>query len=712
VNVGIVGGGPAGLYFALLLKRADPGSQVTVVERNPRGATYGWGVVFSDRTLSSFREADYPSYVDIMDELVLWDAIDVRYRDQVVRCEGQAFSGISRKALLRILQDRCEELGVTIEFEREISDASELSEFDVVTGADGVRSFVRGENSEAFAPRLDVGGSKYIWFGTDMPLDSFTFIFRANEHGLFQVHAYPFDGATSTFIVECREDTWRRAGLEDATEAESIAYAEKLFAPELRGHPLMSNNSAWISFATLKNRTWRHGNVVLLGDAAHTAHFSIGSGTKLAMEDSIALAGAFEEHRDVGAALGHYEAERRPVIERFQEAARQSQSYFENTGRYLHLEPVQFAFHLLTRSGRIDYDNLRLRDRTFVGRVDRHFAPLPAELLVTPPPAFTPFASRSVELANRIVLSFSPRYSSRDGEIGDDYEQDLLGAARAGPGAVMTDIVAASSAGRITPGCAGMYSDGQCDRWRRAIGSVHEQTGVQVIVQLGHAGRRGACTAPYEGVDRPLKSNGWELVAPSALPYTRRSQTPRAMTRADMDGVRDDFAAAADRASRAGADVLLVAMARGYLLASFLSPLTNAREDEYGGDLVGRARYPIQVLDAVRSAWPPERPLWAALTASDWARRGLTIEDAVTVARALKDHGCDLVQVLAGQTTSEARPRYDPYYLTSYCDRIRNEAGIATMAASHIATVDDANTLLAGGRADLCLLRPRRRVVG
>jgi anthraniloyl-CoA monooxygenase len=712
MRVAVVGGGPAGLYAALLLRKADRNADVTVIERNPAGATYGWGVVFSDRTLTSFREADYPSYLSIMDALVMWDAIDVRYRDELVRCEGQAFAGISRKTLLGILQRRCDEVGVALEFKREATDVSELSGFDLVVGADGVRSLVRESKSGVFGPRLRFGRSRYIWLGTDLPLDSFTFVFRANDHGLFQVHAYPFDGETSTFIVECEEETWRRAGLEDATESESIAYAEKLFAPELRGHALMSNNSSWINFVTVKNRTWRDANVVLVGDAAHTAHFSIGSGTKLAMEDSIALSRAVEEQRGVDEALAHYEAERRPVIDRFQEAARQSQSYFENTRRYAHLDPEQFAFHLLTRSGRIDYDNLRLRDPNFVGEVDRGFARKAggrAELVFTAPPAFTAFACKSIELANRVVLSFPPRYACRDGAIDDDYAGDVMAAADAGAGGMLTDIVAVSSAGRITPGCAGMYSDDHTAEWREVVAAAHERTDAKLIVQLGHAGRRGATKEPFKGLDRPLQTGAWELLAPSPLPYTNRSRKPREMTRADMNAVRDDFVAAARRAGHAGVDVLQLHMARGYLLAQFLSPLTNIRDDDYGGDLDGRMRFPLEVFDAVRSAWPHDRPLWVALAASDWAPGGLSLDDAVAVARGLGEHGCDLVQVLAGHTTSRSRPRLDPYFLTFYCDRIRNEAGVATMTAGHLATVDDANTLLAGGRADLCLLRPRRR---
>ncbi|MGH2819228.1 MAG: FAD-dependent monooxygenase, partial [Actinomycetota bacterium] len=456
-----VGGGPAGLYATMLLKKTHPTWDVRLVEKNPAGATYGWGVVFSDRTLTSFREADYRTFKQITEDFVLWDAIDVRYRDEVIRCEGQPFSGIVRRHLLRILQRRCEEVGVDLSFETEIADDA-CDDFDLVLAADGVRSVVREAHVEHFRTRRQEGRARYIWYGTTCAYDSFTFAFRTDEHGLFQAHAYPFDGITSTFIVECPEEVWRAAELDRATEVESIAFCEKLFADDLRGHGLMSNNSQWINFVTLRNRTWRHGTRVLLGDAAHTAHFSIGSGTKLAMEDAIALADAFEAH-DVERALSDYEAERKPRVERFQEAARRSQAYFEHTRRYLHLEPLQFAFHLLTRSGRIDYNSLRVRDARFVGAVDTWFArragaAVSGASVVAPPPALQPAEIGGLRIANRVCVQPPPRYGLAEGVPDGASTEDLARAAATGPGVVLTDLVAVSSAGRITPGCAGLYA--------------------------------------------------------------------------------------------------------------------------------------------------------------------------------------------------------------------------------------------------------------
>ena len=500
MKVAVVGGGPAGLYLSLLLKKARPEHEVVVLERNPVGATYGWGVVFSDRTLTSFREADHKTYSQITDDFIIWDAIDVRYRGEVIRCGGQVFSGISRKALLRILTGRCEELGVDLSFEHEVADLTDLSDYDLVVGADGVRSTVREANEKTFKPSFVEGSSRYIWLGTRHPFDSFTFAFRSNEDGFFQAHAYPFDGSFSTFIVECDEGSWRRAGLHEADEASSIAYCQELFADDLGGQRLESNNSKWINFVTLKNRRWHHENTVLLGDAAHTAHFSIGSGTKLAMEDSIALAESLESRQDIAAALDDYQLERKPRVERFQEAARQSQSYFENTSRYRHMEPLQFAFNLLSRSGRIDYDNLRLRDPHFVGSVDRWFREQAIDDRPSPafaaPPAFAPSQVDLLPAPNRVLVATEPSYSAVDGIPAED---ELERAARTGAGVVLTSIVAVSEGGRMTPGCPGIYSDAQRDAWGRMLERARPATEGSFFMTLNHAGPRGATRAARAG---------------------------------------------------------------------------------------------------------------------------------------------------------------------------------------------------------------------
>jgi anthraniloyl-CoA monooxygenase len=692
VRVTVVGGGPAGLYFSLLLKKTKPGDDIVVYERNPPGATYGWGVVFSDRTLASFREADYKTYTQITDSFIIWDSIDISYRDEVLRCGGQVFSGISRKALLALLHARCEELGVVIEHEREIT-ADEV-EGDLVVAADGVRSVMRDAHADRFRPRFTSGSSRYIWFGTDRVFDSFTFAFRPNDDGFFQAHAYPFDGSMSTFIVECDESSWRAAGLDAATEPESISYCQSLFENELRGHGLRSNNSKWIRFETLKNRAWHHDNIVLVGDAAHTAHFSIGSGTKLAMEDSIALVNALEAKSSIAAAVTEYQLERKPRVERFQEAAHQSQTYFENTRRYQHMEPLQFAFHLLSRSGRIDYDDLRLRDRHFVGAVDRWFAAHSTGTkapMVATPPAFAPLTLEGMTAPNRVaIVALGP--------------EDLAQTARSGAGVVFTGFVAVSPGARITPATPLLATDQERDVWKAALDDTRKTSHTRVVATLGHAGARGATRPRIDMVDVPLPSqDSWEVVAASALPYTSRSTIPTPMDRSHMDAVIDDFVRAAALAEAAGFDTIELHMGHGYLLGSFISPLTNGRSDSYGGALENRLRYPLQVLEAVRDGC--RIPIGVALNVSDWAPGGTSLDDAVTTAKKLKERGCVFIRVLAGQTTAQHRPRYDPYFLTHYADRVRNEAMIPTIATGDITTVDHANTIVAGGRADVCLLR-------
>jgi anthraniloyl-CoA monooxygenase len=695
MKVAVVGGGPGGLYAALLIKRFRSDWQVTLFEKNSADATYGWGVVFSDRTLSSFREADYRTYEAITDAFVTWDSIDIRLKDRVVRCGGQSFSGISRRTLLAILQHRCLELGVDLQFSTDIANPEELSSQDLVIAADGVHSVFRSQGADTFRPSYHSGGSRYIWFGTDRPFDSFTFIFRDSEHGLFQVHAYPFDSTMSTFIVECNEATWHRAGLDAADENESIAFCEALFAEELSGHNLRSNASKWISFVTLKNRHWRSGQTVILGDAAHTAHFSIGSGTKLAMEDAISLARALELHEDVGRALADYELDRRPRVERFQKAARQSQSYFENTHRYWHLDPLQFAFNLLSRSGRVDYNSLRLGDRSFVGEVDAWYAGATG---TAPPPAFVPLLLGPTRLGNRIVVETRPTYSAIEGYPSGEHAVELSRAAGLGAGLVITDLIAVSSHARITPGCPGLYEDEHSDRWKSILSGAGD---LPVAARIGHAGRRGATEIRTSGVDRPLR-NGWGLLAPSPLPYSRRTQVPKEMDSRDMSDVKEDFVGAAMLAARSGFHVLIVDMAHGYLLGSWLSPLVNRRPD--AGDVEDRASFPLEVFSSVRAAWPEDRAIGVSLSATDWARGGFSVDDSIIVARMLSERGCDFVEVRAGQTISDDRPIYDPYYLVSYSDRLRNEAHISTIATGAITTVDDVNTALGAGRADLCML--------
>ena len=707
MRIGVLGGGPAGLYFALLAKRADPSHEVTVVERNAPDATFGWGVVFSEETLGALRDADHPSFVEISDAFARWSAIDVVYGGRTVRSRGHVFSAIARKRLLEILQRRCRDVGVELAFHTDVPGLDAFAGSDLLVAADGVNSTARRLLAEQLRPTLDVHRTRYVWFGTDLVLDAFTFVFRATEHGMFQVHAYPFDAHTSTFIVECTEATWRRAGLEDAGEEESIAFCQELFAPELAGHKLLSNRSLWTSFVTVRCASWHHGEVVLLGDAAHTAHFTIGSGTKLAMEDAVALANALQRHPgDRLAAMTDYELERQPVVERFQEAARASATWFEDVRRYDGFDPVQFAFNLLTRSGRIGHLELTKRDARFVATVDRFLAGTPAAL-VPRPPLLTPLRQREVTIPNRVAVAVVGEDDADDQDgLAEAAERRHLDAVAAGPGVVVSELVAVAPDGRVTPGTPGLWEESHAAPWAR-VAAAARRRGTRLAVRLGHAGRRGATRPRRRGVDRPLAGDGWPLLAASAIPYGRGSATPRAMRRADMERVTGDFARAARLAAAAGADVLLLDLAHGYLLGGFLSPLANRRDDEHGGPLEGRLRFPLEVVDAVRAAWPPERPLWAALAASDWAPGGIEPDEAVQAAVALAGHGCELLQVTAGQATAAGRPDYGRFFLVGWSDLVRNEAGVATMVGGNLTTADEVDTILAAGRADLCLLDPR-----
>ena len=705
LKVAVVGGGPGGLYSALLLKKAERRRQVALFEANPAGATYGWGVVFSDRTLASFREADLATFNDITESFQTWDSIEVFHRAQRVRSGGHVFAGIGRRELLRILASRCNALGVELRWSTP-ANVAHLRDYDLVVAADGVHSQTRALFRSRFEPHLSTGKTRYIWFGTTRPLGAFTFIFKTADHGLFQVHAYPFDQRTSTFIVECEEGVWRRAGLDEAGEDESIAYCEKLFGDELAGHALMSNRSKWAGFITVKNKAWTHGNVVLLGDAAHTAHFTIGSGTKLAMEDAIALATALDQHGGVEASLDHYESERRPVIERFQAAAAESQSYFESTARYLQLNPEQFAFYLLTRSGRIDYGSLRQRDPLFVDHIDGRFAGAKREAatLIAPPPMFVPLTLRSLTLSNRTVLRPSPSFGSEAGHPSEQGLSALREAAEAGPGLVITQPVAIARTARITLGDPGLYHPDHVVAWAGMAEHIHHETDAKLCLNMCHAGRRGSCRVPVRAVGVPLATGGWQLLAPSAIPYRESGTVPKEMSRTDMDEVVDAFAGTTRLAATAGIDMLEIHMGHGYLLGSFLSPLSNRRTDAYGGDAAKRLRYPLEVFEKVRSVWPNDRPLAVGLNAHDRARGGMQLSDAIAAAAALARHGCDLIEVLAGHAASASRSSYERAYLASYSDAIRNEVGVPTLVSGNITTTVQVNTILAGGRADLCVL--------
>jgi anthraniloyl-CoA monooxygenase len=706
----ILGGGPGGLYSGLLLKKSDPSRQVAVLERNPKGATYGFGIVFSDATLRELQEADHQTHADITAHFAKWDAIDVRWKDELIRTHGHAFAGLSRRVMLQILQDRCAEVGVEILFDHDLTDFSEFGNYDLVIAADGSHSLVRKRYESVFRPSFDVTDRKYVWLGTSFRPDSIFFNFRETEFGLFLGTIYPFTGDLSTFVVECDPADWKRAGLDEATEEETAAFAEKIFAEDLRGESIVTNKSNWLNFVTIKNQTWHHENIVLVGDSAHTAHYSVGSGTKMAIEDAIALAQSLNEHDDLEEAFVYYEQGREPITEAIQEAAKTSYTWFTNLSRYEGLEPIQLAFNLVTRSGRIGYDNLRTRDSAFVDRVDRWFSMRARETLkepiLAPPPMFTPLKLREMSLTNLVVLSPAGLGSAVDGSPRDAHLEQLLERAEGGAGIVMTEVTAVSPAARITPGDTGMYSKTHASEWARIVDAIHEQSLAKVGVRLNHAGSRGATRPRSHGLDRPLPEGAWPLLSASPIPYSAEAQVPKEMTRADMDRVRDNFVRAAVTADQAGFDMLNLYFAHGYLMASFISPLTNHRRDEFGGSLDARMKFPLEVFDAVRAEWPEAKPLCVSISASDLTRKGLQPQEGVAVARMLKEHGCDLIEVLAGQTVINDTPAYGRYFLADLSDLVRNLAGIKTMTRGRITKPDEANTLLAGGRADLAIMDP------
>ncbi|MEU1145978.1 bifunctional salicylyl-CoA 5-hydroxylase/oxidoreductase [Streptomyces sp. NPDC005863] len=703
-RIAVIGGGPGGLYAAALLKRLDPAREVTVWERNAPDDTFGFGVVLSDETLGGIEHADPAVYAALQAEFVRWDDIDIVHGGRRHTSGGHGFAALGRRRLLEILHERCRGLGVELRFRTEAPPAAELAAaYDLVVAADGVHSLTREAHADVFGPSLTAHRCRYIWLAADFAFDAFRFEIAETEHGVMQLHGYPFSAAgagASTVIVEMREEVWEAAGFADLDEQGSTERCAKIFADALGGRPLRSNKSSWTTFRTVVNSRWSHGNTVLLGDAAHTAHFSIGSGTKLAVEDALALAACLEEQPDIPAALRAYEEERRPVVASTQRAARASLEWFERLPDHLGQPPLQFAFNLLTRSRRVTHDNLRLRDAGFTRSVEREFGCPDGT-----PPMFTPLRLRGLTLRNRVVVSPMDMYSAVDGVPGDFHLVHLGARALGGAGLVMTEMVCVSERGRITPGCAGLYTDEQADAWRRVTDFAHGQApGTAIGLQLGHSGRKGSTKLMWEGIDDPLPDGNWPLEAASPLPYKPGGQIPRELSRAGLTAIRDQFVASARRAEQAGFDLLELHCAHGYLLSGFLSPLTNRRTDAYGGDLPGRLRYPLEVFDAVREVWPADKPMTVRISATDWADGGTTAEDAVEIARAFAAHGADAIDVSTGQVVSDERPAYGRSYQTPYADRIRNLTGIPVITVGAVSSWDDVNSLLLAGRADLCAL--------
>ena len=725
-----IGGGAAGLYFGILMKKLDPSNEITILERNRPYDTFGWGVVFSDQTLSNFVRADEPTARTILQSFNHWDDIDVRINSTSIISGGHGFCGIGRKRLLNILQERAEGLGVKLVFEADIKDDQEAAReygADLVIAADGLNSAIRTRYASTFKPDIDTRKCRFVWLGTKKLFKDFTFIFENTEFGWFQAHIYQFDGDTSTFIVETPEDVWQRAGIDEMSQEESIAFCEKLFAKHLDGAELMSNaahlrgSASWIKFPRVICENWVQWNsidgkevpVVLMGDAAHTAHFSIGSGTKLAMEDAIELANSIAASTtgDMHEILASYQETRAIEVLKIQNAARNAMEWFEETGRYTNMPPEQFNFSLLTRSQRISHDNLRVRDADYIATYDKWFATkafadagleLPTNV-ENIPPMFTPFKVRDVVLKNRVVVSPMAQYSSEDG-LADDYHLVHLGArAMGGAGMVFTEMTCVSADARITPGCPGLYKPEHTIGWKRIVDFVHSNSDAKIAVQIGHAGAKGATKLAWDGIDKPVETDSWSLISASPEQYLAGvSQTSREMTRDDMDRVKQDFINSTKAAEVAGFDWLELHAAHGYLLSSFISPITNRRSDEYGGSLENRMKYPLEIFTAVREVWPVGKPISVRISAHDWTEGGITPQDAVEIAKAFKAAGADLIDCSSGQVTKREKPVFGRMFQTPFADQIRNEAGIATIAVGAIFEADNVNTIIAAGRADLC----------
>jgi anthraniloyl-CoA monooxygenase len=713
MKIVIVGGGPGGLYFALLMKKQHPDYDVTLYERNRADDTFGFGVVFSDETLDNLMDYDVESYNAITREFSYWDDIDFHFHGEVVRSTGHGFCGTERRALLMVLQARCRALGVKFEFSNEITDLDQFGDADLIVAADGINSLIREKYKEYFQPKIELRRNHFIWLGSTAPSPTFSFHFTTNEFGIWDLCTYQYKQDMSTWVIEAPDTTWQNAErtLGKLSEPETVAYQEKMWAHLLGGHKLIANRSSWRQFPVVQNKHWYHGNIVLLGDALHTAHYSIGSGTKLAMEDAINLFKAFESATSVSEALANFQGSRREDVEKTQYAANVSALWTENPSRYWEMEPIQACFSMLSRAKAVTYENLRLRDPQFVENVQGWFARtvkaqgFDVPIDKPPPPMFTPFRVGQMVVQNRVAVSPMNMYSAEPGAIPGDFHLVHLGKlGMGGAGLVFAEMTAVSEQGRITPGCPGIYNDDQVAAWRRISKFIHVQSQAKFCLQLGHSGRKGSSKLGWKGMDHPLDEDNWDIFAASPLSFYDFMHLPREITRGDMERVREDYANAAVNADRADFDMLELHAGHGYLLSGFISPLSNQRTDAYGGAFENRMRFPLEVFDAVRANWPKHKPMSVRISATDWAPGGTTPEDGLKVAAAFRDHGADIIDVSAGQTSRWANPVYGRMFQTPFSEMIRNECRVPTIAVGNITTADQVNTIVAAGRADICAI--------
>jgi anthraniloyl-CoA monooxygenase len=703
MKIAVIGGGPGGLYFSILTKKAMPNCQIDVYERNKPDDSFGFGVVFSDETLGEFLKRDMQSYELIRSKFAYWDDIIVARDGQEVSIAGNGFCGCSRKTLLKLLHQRCLEEGVNLHFEQNIDNVSAYQDADIILASDGIASGIRTQYETEFGTNITLKKNRFVWLGSTKPLDAFTYFFRTTAHGTIVAHTYQYEEGMSTWIFECSDETWQKHGFEVTNEEDTIAKISKLFAAELDGHPLISNKSHWRQFPHVTNKNWYHNNIVLLGDAKATAHYSIGSGTKLAMDCAIGLSDAvIANPTNVQAAFEQYNKTRRNTVEMIQYAALVSLDWFENMDRNIQHTFYQFAFGCMTRSKKVTYENLRLRDKSFTDKVLTEFNSRTSNAVETPA-AFTPFKLRDLELSNRIVMAPMGQYCAENGNVTDWHLVHYGSRATGGVGLIITEMTAVSETGRITLGCAGIYTEEQQVKWKSITDFIHKNTQTKIGIQLGHSGRKGAIKKPWEGSNEPI-DNPWELLSASPIAFNSKMAIPREMTLADMDSITFQFVQATKNAEAAGFDMIELQAHHGFLLASFLSPLTNIRKDEFGGSIENRLKFPLSVFQEMRKVFPKNKPMSVRISASDWAANGISEEDIIYIAKAFKEAGADIINVSTGNTVEYQKPQIGRMWQTPFADAVRNTVHIPTITTGYIQDIDQINTIILNGRADLVAL--------